>query len=419
VSPLFSSNNPRCTRLLELQQEINDIPQLDLALRRVIEAAMELTGSEAASLLLYEAESQSLRFAVTPEPHWSGLERVQVPLENSIAGMCFQRGETILLNKAGKEPRLLHQADLALGFKTHSLIAAPLNARGRTLGVLEVVNKRQGEYSASETALLEALAVQAALLLDASRLAEKVEQAQRAAAQLEKAKADFIAITSHDLRVPLGPILGHASILSEALADRPLLHSQADVIVENANRLRLLLETLVTTERTTSLKTKPLRPLVDISLLLDDLAQLFRPELERKRLTLMTSYTASGLLVRGDRETLAVALSSLLKNAIACNHEGGHVLLSAEKLPEHVKISVADDGIGLPPGSLEHIFEAFVPEEERLVPRRKALGLGLPAAKALIEQHNGQIWVESVEGRGSSFTILLPAGPSSSPRRLP
>jgi signal transduction histidine kinase len=419
VSPLFHNSSPRCTRLLELQQEINRISQLDLALGRLIEAAMELTGSEAGSLLLYEAESQSLRFAITPQPHFSGLERVRVPLENSIAGMCFQRGETILLNKAGKDPRLFRQADLALGFKTRSLIAAPLNARGRMLGVLEVVNKRQGQYSASESFLLEALALQAALMLDASRLVEQVEQAQRAASQLEKAKADFIAITSHDLRAPLGPILGHASILSEALVDRPLLHSQADVIVENANRLRLLLETLVTTERTTSLKTKPLRPPVDISRLLDDLAQLFRPEMERKRLALLTSYPPTGLLVRGERETLAVALSSLLKNAIACNQEGGHVLLSAEKLPEHVKISVADDGIGLPPGSLEHIFEAFVPEEEHLVPRREALGLGLPAAKALIEQHNGQIWVESVESRGSCFTILLPASRSSSPSRLP
>jgi signal transduction histidine kinase len=84
------------------------------------------------------------------------------------------------------------------------------------------------------------------------------------------------------------------------------------------------------------------------------------------------------------------------------------VFLVAEQIPGYVKVAVIDDGIGIPAKDLPHIFDRFYQVESHLTRRHGGMGLGLSVAKMMIEMHGGRIWVESAEGRGSMFTILLP-----------
>ena len=89
----------------------------------------------------------------------------------------------------------------------------------------------------------------------------------------------------------------------------------------------------------------------------------------------------------------------------------GMCLVAAEQIPGYIKVSVIDDGIGIPAKDLSHIFERFYQVESHLTRKHGGMGLGLSVAKVMTELHGGRIWAESVEGKGSNFTILLPVNP--------
>jgi two-component system sensor histidine kinase VicK len=127
-----------------------------------------------------------------------------------------------------------------------------------------------------------------------------------------------------------------------------------------------------------------------------------------RNITLKANAHRADLLVEADGGKISIALSNLVKNAIMFTNEGGHVFVDGELLPGYVKVSVIDDGIGIPARDLPHIFDRFFQVETHLTRRHGGMGLGLSVAKAMIELHGGRIWAESMEGKGSAFTFLLP-----------
>ncbi len=121
-------------------------------------------------------------------------------------------------------------------------------------------------------------------------------------------------------------------------------------------------------------------------------------------------------MVEGDAPKISIALSNLVKNGITFSDSGGNVSVQAEKIPGYVKVSVTDDGIGIPSKDLPRVFERFYQVESHLTRRHGGMGLGLSVAKVMIEMHGGRIWGESEEGKGSNFTFILPvdSNPSGS-----
>ncbi len=114
------------------------------------------------------------------------------------------------------------------------------------------------------------------------------------------------------------------------------------------------------------------------------------------------------LMVEGDASKIAIALTNLVKNAVTFTNSGGHVFIVADQIPGYVKVAVIDDGIGVPITDLGRIFERFYQVESHLTRKHGGMGLGLSVAKVMIEMHGGRIWAESVEGKGSNFTFVLP-----------
>ena len=127
-----------------------------------------------------------------------------------------------------------------------------------------------------------------------------------------------------------------------------------------------------------------------------------------QNITLTTESGGDYLLIEADEIKISMALSNLVRNSITFTDAGGHVLVKSDSLPGYVKVSVIDDGIGIPLKDLPHIFERFFQVESHLTRRHNGMGLGLSVAKVMIEIHGGRICVESLEGKGSNFTFLLP-----------
>ena len=134
---------------------------------------------------------------------------------------------------------------------------------------------------------------------------------------------------------------------------------------------------------------------------------LFKPEAEQKTITLKAEMDGLPYSLHADQVKITIALSNLVKNAIQYTEAGGTVTVSLEEDSGYIKVTVTDNGIGIPARELPRIFERFYQVETHLTRRYGGMGLGLSVAKSMIELHGGRIWAES-QGRGSRFTFLLP-----------
>jgi signal transduction histidine kinase len=151
---------------------------------------------------------------------------------------------------------------------------------------------------------------------------------------------------------------------------------------------------------------------ISIKRVVEDVMESFSQEANRKHISMRIDTGPGDLPVEGDRTKISIALSNVVKNAIDFTNPGGHVLITAWQIPGYIKISVIDDGIGIPEKDLAHIFERFYQVESHLTRKHGGMGLGLSVSKVMTEIHGGRIWAESVEGKGSNFTLILPVKPA-------
>jgi two-component system sensor histidine kinase VicK len=221
-------------------------------------------------------------------------------------------------------------------------------------------------------------------------------------------KSDFIAIASHELRTPLGLIIGHATFLQENTNNEQTL-KQLDVIIRSATRLKEIVEQMSSLNIHQIGKSRIRRAPVSVSQLIQEVTQSFAESARQKKIALIVDAPPSDLYVEADIEKISLALGNLIDNALTFTNEHGHIWVKAEKLPGHIKVSVIDDGIGIPAKDLHRVFDRFFQVESHATRRHGGMGLGLAVAKVMIELHGGQIWVESVEGKGSNFSFILPA----------
>lgn len=376
-------------------------------LHAMLNAAIDLTSSETASILEYDAAGQALRFSALPRQHRKRLEGILVPLTGSVAGLALRDRQPVAVHDAAHSPQHFKGTDELSGYVTRSVLAVPLILGDRPLGVLEVVNKRGGlNYSDEDATLLESLAAQVALAIENNALRLRLETVVEDAARLDKMKGDFIAITSHELRTPLGLILGHSTFLREIVG--PEYREQLDTIIRSATRLKEIIENMTSVENAHNGTAIVQRQLVSVRKIIQEQIQIIRPEFDSKKIKFHADLGQDDLMLEGDTEKIGIILSSLLKNSVTFTNPDGHVFLAAEKIPGYVKISLVDDGIGIPAKDLPHIFERFYQVESHLTRKHGGMGLGLSVAKMLTEIHGGRVLVESVEGKGSKFTVLLP-----------
>ncbi|MCC7206490.1 MAG: GAF domain-containing protein, partial [Anaerolineae bacterium] len=204
-------------RLLDVSLVLNTNLSLKPMLMHIMEAACEITEAEAASVLLYNRNTDELRFVAsnTPGANVDEMLRIPVPLEGSIAGQIVRERRAIVIQDAETDPRIYRSIDKSIGFVTRSLLGVPMPVKGSVVGVLEALNKRGGPWGEDDLHYLNILASHAAVAITNARQTEAIRKAYEELNKLDKIKSEFIAIASHELRTPLGVILGYASFLKE------------------------------------------------------------------------------------------------------------------------------------------------------------------------------------------------------------
>ncbi len=378
-------------------------------LLQVVTAARDLTGSEAAfALELAEGHRTFSILAASPALEPSAPPK-RIGLDESAAGRAVNEQGPILVSVSGGQSGGLGSHDLTLASNVRSVLAVPLMVRGKALGALLAVNKDGADYTGEDSSILENLAVPTALAIENAALARQMDLNAQAYSDLDRLKTDFIAITSHELRTPLGLILGHATFLRELVGAE--YQEQLEVIIKNASRLKDIVESLSNMD---TFKTGGARLRLQTFALPDliaDMLDSYADAAAQRKVELVAEPGDSELIVQADRTKVSIALGNLIRNALAFTDAGGHVWVKCGTEAGFAKVSVIDDGVGIPAKDLPRVFERFFQVEAHLTRHHSGMGLGLSVAKAMIEMHGGRIWAESMEGRGSDFSFLLPFKP--------
>jgi two-component system phosphate regulon sensor histidine kinase PhoR len=228
--------------------------------------------------------------------------------------------------------------------------------------------------------------------------------------QLERTREEFVANVSHELRTPLSLIKGYVETLLDGARNNPEVAERFLKIIErNTQRLDLLIQDLLTISALESERIKldlqpaKLRPLVE-----KVLADL-NSRAENKDMKLVN--TLPELVATADANRIDQVLANLVDNAIKYGQAQGRVVVGGKKVDDgKLEIFVQDDGPGIPPESLDRVFERFYRVDKARSRDQGGTGLGLSIVKHIVQAHGGEVWVKSEPGKGATFFFTLPVG---------
>ena len=393
-------------RLLELTRNLSTVIEVESYLQSLLSAAAELTDSESASLLQYDEVAKEFYFKSMLWFQKDEVRSAKIPVQGSVAGWIFLHNKPVAIDDVSKDDRHYKKIDELAGFTTKSILGVPVVFREKTVAVLEVFNKSE-KYTKDDIFITETLAALVAAALQNASLEEKILSTQDEARELEQLKNEFIAIASHELRTPLGLILGHATFLKELTGDE--FQEQIETIIRNATKLKEIIESLTSVDNYESGSALLKSRKVSVARIIEDVVISFHEMAKKKNIALKTEMQPGHeLLVDIDGGKIAIVLSNLLKNALTFTNENGQVVIRGEQHLDYVKVTVQDNGIGIPTNDLNRVFDRFYQVESHLTRKHGGMGLGLSVAKVMIEMHGGRLWAESKEGTGSVFSFLLP-----------
>lgn len=232
-----------------------------------------------------------------------------------------------------------------------------------------------------------------------------------AARRADRAKLDFLSVTSHELRTPLNAIIGFAEVLSSE-AHGPLGHRDyvdyVRLIEESGKALLGMVNNILDFTRGSAGGVDLAESTIDLPNLLIGCIDLLAPKAQAKSQTIALQ-AGPPVTLRADQRRLGEMVVHLLDNAVKFGHRGGRVSVRIALQGGMVAIAVADDGPGIPPDILDHVFNPFIQGECSLVRRHDGIGLGLPIVRRFAELHGGNVELDSAPGRGTTVIILLPA----------
>jgi signal transduction histidine kinase len=400
---LYEQLQRRYERLMAISRQLNSTLDLGALLRRILDAARELTDTEEASILLVDPATGELRFEAASNLSRAEMEAIPVPMQGSLAGWVATHGEPVLVRDARRDARWFPRVDKTTRFVTRNLLAVPMQVHGRTIGVLEAINKRGDQpWTDDDREVLAALGDQAAIAVQNARLFQQ---------------NDFIADIVHELRTPLAALKAGAALLVRPQVSEDVRQEVARTILTEVDRLTELTTDFLDLARLESGRMR-LEPVsFDLRELVTECLGTVTPAAAERGISLNVR-PGTGT-VYADRDRIKQVLLNLLTNAIKYNVPGGSVTVSfdvrrspGDEEQEQFVVSVADTGPGISPDDAPHIFERFY--RAGSADQTSGTGLGLTIARRLVEAHGGEMWFESVPGAGTTFYFTLPVEPPCS-----
>jgi signal transduction histidine kinase len=266
-------------------------------------------------------------------------------------------------------------------------------SRQKLIGVLEVINKKNGRFNADDQQTLAVLGTQAAIAIENSHLFQQ---------------SDLIAELVHELRTPLSSISTISYLLQRPEISEQQRANLAQTILQESQRLNELVSSFLDLARLESGRAEFHWSDVDVCSLLESCRDVLQFKANERKIEILLDLDRTVPPVKADRDKLKQVIFNLLSNAVKYNRAQGKVVIHLHQEGDNIMIAIEDDGYGIAVEDLPHVFDKFYrgATTEKLT---SGTGLGLSICKKIINGHHGEISVTSTPGTGSIFTLRLPA----------
>jgi signal transduction histidine kinase len=409
----------RLLTLFEIAKILVTKRELGAMLEELLACLIEtLETADAGVLLLYDPSDGRLAVRAAHGYDLASLEHIRLAPGEARCGKAFQAGQprlyptpeaiaAAMANMTSANQQRFRGAAVGLR-KAMSAVCIPLIADQTKVGVSMLENLRQPDsFVQADLPFLQAVADLIARSIENARLDEE-RQAALALDEANRLKAELISTLAHEMRTPLTSIKGYSTaLLMEEATFSPetqreflqFVDEECDVLQD---LIRDLLESSIIDAGLLRLEPQPVRLPRLAKSVTDDMAR--RTEKHR----FLLDFSEDLPILDADPDRVAQVLRNLLDNAIKYSPQGGLVVVRGEVRENEVVISVADQGVGIAPEHLSHLFEKFFRVKSALGRHVVGSGLGLPIARTIVESHGGHIWAESLLGQGSTFYFTLP-----------
>jgi two-component system CheB/CheR fusion protein len=250
-----------------------------------------------------------------------------------------------------------------------------------------------------------------------SGLLRTVRKARNELATANRRKHEFLTMLAHELRTPLGAIQNALAILERDTAGGAASTQPREIIERQTAQIVRIVDDLLDVTRIGQGKLQLQKEPIELQTVVARATETVHPMIEARHQALAVSLPPVPLQLEADPSRLTQVLVNLLVNAAKYTNERGHIWLTCERVDGAAVVRVRDDGIGIAPAILPHLFDLYTQAERALDRSQGGLGIGLALARSLVEMHNGQIEASSAgPGKGSEFVVCLPALPAVAER---
>jgi GAF domain-containing protein/response regulator RpfG family c-di-GMP phosphodiesterase len=332
---------------------------------------------------------------------------------NPILQEMLRTQEPVVIVDMNHCPPQINGFDLPLRGRSRSLMVVPLLADGQSIGSITLrQSSKARQWNSAEIGLAKAVAAQAAIAVQQSRLYQTTREQAERLLELDRQKTEFFQNISHEFRTPITLIQG--PLESAVGAGEGLSYSQSAIALRNSRRLLRLVNQLLDLQRLDAGRMQPSFRPCDLVEFVSQIVESFRPYCEKKGLRLVNQLNECPTIYL-DMEKIDKVVYNLLSNAMKFTPDGGTISIRVQSQGERCFLQVKDTGIGIRKEQIAMLFERFRQAEGSENRSYEGTGLGLALVKELVELHGGEVTVESVYGEGTTFTVWLLPGKAHLP----
>lgn len=352
-------------------------------------------------------------------PGLGRLPQEALPEEESArrtADLLWARAETLSIDGSEEDSKAGETTGAARLAGAASTLAVPMGEGNSSLGIIWIaMQDKPRQWSRAELGLIQHVAGNAAHGLIQSHLISSQQQVVKQLQQLDKAKTDFLATVNHELRTPLTSIMAYLDMIQENTEQpiSPEVHQMLDIVVRNTERLRMLIEDMLSVSRSglddNFMHLTPVR----LGQTLDLVACALRPLAQLQNVTIAVDPLPEDTEILADEVQLQQVFTNLVSNAIKFTPSGGRIEVGSESRAaadgtKWATVSIADNGIGISSEEIDHVFTRFYRASNAMSGAIPGTGLGLAITKDIVARHGGRIDVDSTLGAGTTVTVSLP-----------
>lgn len=332
-------------------------------------------------------------------------------VEKSLSGQVIKLKTELLLNIEDEAKFAAENNIELLGSPAACWLGVPIIQGEKAIGVIVVQSyTNENAYDTATIRLLKLIARELSIVIERQTMIEDLVAAKEKAEESDRLKSAFLANVSHEIRTPMNGILGFADLLKQPeLSGEELLHF-IGIIEKSGERMLNIINDLVNISKIESGQMDLYNSETNINEQIEFLYNFFLPEANQKKIELSRkcALPANLSFITTDREKLYAILTNLIKNAMKFTPEGS-ISFGYQLSDSDILFYVKDTGIGIPLNKQKTIFDRFVQANSDHKSRFEGAGLGLAISKAYVEMLGGKIWIESEEGKGTSFYFTVPA----------